>query len=65
MYLRIGYRPMDTHEARDILKSGLTALRTSFGSKNADASVPARRGQAQINLVDRTPVYMEFAPEVT
>lgn len=65
VYLRMGYRPTDAHEARDILKSGLTALRATFGSKNADASVLARKAQAEINLIDGTPVYMEFAPEVT
>ena len=65
VYLRMGYRPTDTHEARDILKSGLTALRTTFGSKNADASVLVRKAKAQVKLIDGTPVYMEFAPEVT
>lgn len=61
----MGYRPTDTHEARDILKSGLTALRTSIGSINADASLLARKAQAEVNLIDGTLVYMEFAPEVT
>lgn len=65
VYLRMGYRPADMHEARNILKGGLTALRTSIGSKNADASLLARYGQVQGNLIDGTPVYMEFAPDVT
>ena len=65
VYLRMSYRPVDAEEARSILKSGLTALRTTFGSKNADASLLARKAQAEVNLIDGTPLYIEFAPGVT
>lgn len=61
----LGYRHEETHEAREVLKRGLTSLRTTFGSKDADASMLDRKAQTRINLIDGTPAYMEFAPEVT
>lgn len=65
VYLRMGYRPESTHEARRILQRGLSALRTTFGGKNADASLLARKGQAIVTLYDGTSARLEFAPGVT
>lgn len=65
LYLRMGYRPESSQEARDILKDGLSKLRAAFGGKNADASQLARNGQAVVNLTDGTNVHMEFAPTVS
>ena len=65
LYLRMGYRPEDMGEAREILETGLLRLRSSFGGKNADASQLARNGQAVVTLADGRNSYMEFAPSVT
>lgn len=65
LYLRMGYRPESTHEAREILQRGLSALRATFGAKNADASLLVRKGQAIVTLVDGTSAHLEFAPGVT
>ena len=65
LYLRMGYRPDDLHEAREILNRGLSKLRSSFGGKNADSSRLARNGQVSVTLVDGTSAHMEFAPAVT
>ena len=65
LYLRMGYRPDDLSEAREILKGGLSRLRSAFGGKNADASRLARNGQVVVTLADGTNAHMEFAPAVT
>lgn len=64
VYLRMGYRPEDSDDAQDILKSGLTALRTTVGEKNADSWLLTRKGQVHLNLIDGTSLYMEFARDV-
>lgn len=65
LYLRMGYRPEDAHEAREILERGLSSLRSTVGAKNADASRLARSGQAEVTLMDGTSAHLEFAPDVT
>ncbi|WP_178918101.1 hypothetical protein [Natronomonas gomsonensis] len=65
LYLRMGYRPESSQEAREILTDGLSKLRAAFGGKDADASQLARHGQAVVNLTDGTNVHMEFAPTVS
>jgi hypothetical protein len=65
LYLRMGYRPESTHDAREILERGLSSLRSTFGAKNADASRLARNGQTVVTLRDGTSAHLEFAPGVT
>jgi hypothetical protein len=61
----MGYRPDNLDEAREILDSGLSKLRSAFGGKNADSSRLARNGQVSVTLADGTSAYLEFAPTVT
>ena len=65
LYLRMGYRPDGLNEAREILKRGLSRMRSAFGGKNADTSRLVRNGQAVVTLADGTNAHLEFAPSMS
>jgi len=54
LFLRFGYRPEDAHELKDILRSGLSALRNTLGEHVADESRLKRFAQAEVTLRDGT-----------